>query len=148
LAPQASVTPERSLAEISESPERAADVAPTPAPRPVQKKVEAVPSRTQSPPRARPSPTQNRAAAPELSLEGGFAVQLLAVSDRSRAQSERFRVKQLGFPAYVVTETDDDLHRVRVGNYRERTAAVEARDRLRKQGFPSAWILDLNTAGQ
>ena len=97
-----------------------------------------------APPRGRPAtPPTREAPAPELSLDGRFAVQLLAVSDRSRAQSERFRIKQLGYSAYVVAGTDDDLHRVRVGNYKARSAAVEARDRLRRQGFPSAWILEL-----
>ena len=60
------------------------------------------------------------------SVEGEYAIQVIAVAIGASATALVDRLTELGYPAYVLEPRQDDappLHRVRIGNYVDRPAA-------------------------
>ena len=112
-------------------------------PRPVSRKSRPGPKETLGePPRvtqAAPPPPASPAA---LTVQGGYAIQVMAISSAEAAQSARLELRELGYPAYVVSPSGDDLYRVRVGNYVEQEDARVVRESLRTRGYAEAWIAD------
>ena len=78
-------------------------------------------------------------------MQGGFAIQIVAVSELATAKNIRLRLKSLGQPAYIASAGADKLYRVRVGNFVERRDAASVRERLQAAGYGAAWIVPLAT---
>jgi cell division septation protein DedD len=78
---------------------------------------------------------------PVMTMQGGFAIQVLAVSELQTAQNIRLQLKGLGHPAFIASGSYDGLYRVRVGNFVERSDAVTVRESLQAAGYGAAWIV-------
>jgi DedD protein len=88
-----------------------------------------------TPPQA-PAPTPAPMPTREVTA-GDFSVQVFAFSDDKGANSLVNKLKAKGFPAYTepVSTSRGTLWRVRVGPYTSRESAVNARERLKGEGY-------------
>lgn len=92
------------------------------------------------------TPAPTKVAPPEVDApprdpSGSFVVQIAAVTDEDRARKVMSEIKSLGFPAYLKTEEAGSArYKIRVGPYAQREKADQARDGLRSQGYPGAFV--------
>ena len=88
----------------------------------------------------RPPPIRVRTAAAQG--HGTWAVQLGSFKDRANALKLARHWKSNGYPAYLSTVGGGAraLHRVRIGPYRDRTAAARALAALEKRGVRAALV--------
>ncbi|OGL42593.1 MAG: hypothetical protein A2161_08875 [Candidatus Schekmanbacteria bacterium RBG_13_48_7] len=84
-----------------------------------------------------PTPTQ------KLIQESSFAVQVAFVSKKSSAEDIKTKLNKLGyFNAFIsILEGDITGYRVRVGPYKTRSESTEVWRKLKRQGYPKAWIV-------
>ncbi|MFN4262101.1 MAG: SPOR domain-containing protein [Thioalkalivibrionaceae bacterium] len=83
-----------------------------------------------------PRPAAGRAAANTEAAGEGWIVQLGSFRDRANAEVLARRVQSHGLQAFIEAPSSaegSNLHRVRIGPYRERGAADRVRDRLSQQ---------------
>ena len=102
----------------------AADPAPAPVPAP-----------------APPAPTAGSAAA---ARPGTWAVQVVALTDRSAANAVVQRLSGKGYPAFLVTPQAGapvQNYKVQVGRYADRAEAEQIKNRLKKEEQFEPWIL-------
>ena len=74
----------------------------------------------------------------------GFAVQVIALNDPSRARARVDGLKASGFPAYLVEPPSSDPdapYRVRVGRYATEEEARAVATSLRKTGHETLWVV-------
>jgi cell division septation protein DedD len=92
-------------------------------------------------PRHAPKAEKSAAATPEPAGDG-FAVQITAVRERGEADGIVSRLKNKGYPAYVIEPPRDSpaVFRVRVGKYRNRHDAEQIAGRLEKEEQFKPWI--------
>lgn len=107
-------------------------------------KIQAIDDLTRRLAERMPAPPVSAGASSHASREGPYEIRVAAFSDPERAVDFQRRLSREGFTASVVPTTDREgrlLHRVVVGPYPERAAAVTAGERLRRL-FPrcDAWI--------
>lgn len=128
-------TPTRS--ESSPPVETRAEVEPSemetrrdPEPEVIQKRVE--------PPKTRPAPTRSQG---EKAASSGttYWIQVMAISDRGKAQAFLNKVKSKGFGAVMVNE--GAFHKIRVGPYHDRAKADEARSRVNSSLGVKGWVV-------
>jgi DedD protein len=92
-----------------------------------------------------PPPAPATAKAPAASATktpppaGSWFVQVGSFKSKDNAEALVAKLKTLGFDADFVDVPKPLLH-VRVGPYAERSAAEAARDKLKKDGYPSSII--------
>jgi DedD protein len=104
-----------------------------PAERPQPKPAEAAPP-PQSPPAATPKPAATPAA--QSARPGVWAVQVVALSDRSAANAVVQRLNGKGYPAFVLspqTGAAVQHYKVQVGRYPDRSEAEQIKTRLKKE---------------
>jgi cell division septation protein DedD len=72
----------------------------------------------------------------------GFAVQVAAIRGRGEADAMVRRLKNKGYPAYVMTPARGapSLYRVRVGKFKDRRAAEVTASRLQREEQFKPWI--------
>jgi cell division protein FtsN len=88
-----------------------------------------------------PVPPPPTPAVKPVSGKSSFSVQVSFVSSKDEAEKIRAKLKQQGFKAYVETlEGKTRGYRVRVGSFKTRSEATDALRKLKKQGYPKAWI--------
>lgn len=94
-----------------------------------------------APPAPREPSSPEAAALPEAG-GGPFYVQLTAVRDRRSAERVVSELRERGYPVVLATERDgqDNLFKVRVGGYPTREEATPVLERLKRDGYASAWI--------
>ncbi len=69
----------------------------------------------------------------------GYRVQVFASSELEKAKSIKAKIiADTGYPAYI--EFESGLYKVRVGNFRKREAAAQARSDI-VEFFPDCWIV-------
>lgn len=93
------------------------------------------------PPAAEPASRKAAPAAATEATEGeppgpGLALQVAAFKERAEANAVANRLKAKGYPAYVLSPTPTStvrMFRVRVGKYKTRREAEEAKRRLEKE---------------
>ncbi|HEX7087466.1 MAG TPA: SPOR domain-containing protein [Vicinamibacterales bacterium] len=103
------------------------------------------PERASEPAQARASatpPPSADAQPPSAVTSGGYAVQLVALSDRAEAESIVKRLVGKGYPAYVVNPVAGKprIYRVQVGRFPERKEADRIAARLRAEEQFSPWV--------
>lgn len=103
------------------------------------------PERTPEPAPARAAsspPPAADAQPPSAVTSGGYAVQLVALSDRAEAESIVKRLVGKGYPAYVVNPVAGRprIYRVQVGRFPERKEADRVAARLRAEEQFSPWV--------
>lgn len=103
-------------------------------------------------PSARPStridgvanPPQNAAPAPRQNSDGTKAalipsgailLQVAALGRGGDALALAEALQQKGFPAFVLTPTEDQLYRVQIGPYADRQSAIRVKQALEREGF-------------
>lgn len=82
------------------------------------------------------TPVEGRAATGER----GFRVQIGASTDRNGAEELARQARTRTSEAVYVT-LESPYYKVRVGDYLDRAAALQLRDRLRANGYPEAWVV-------
>ena len=85
-----------------------------------------------------------RPSRPALAAPERYAVQVAALRDAVRARTLAGELEAAGYRAYVVTPAEaghDGLHRVRVGAYGTRAAAVAAAAKLGRTRNEKLWVL-------
>jgi septal ring-binding cell division protein DamX len=87
-------------------------------------------------------PEATPAAAPAVESDGDFFVQVGAMRDQKSATEFIDGLRKKGYPARLFSEGEGQgrLYKVRVGGYPTRQAAGVARDRLRSDGHPGAFL--------
>lgn len=102
-----------------------------PTPSTSQKLVEPKASRPE-PPAATSGPTQ----------QGAFAVQLVALRERSEAEAIVSRLVGKGYPAYLLVPSPGKppVYRVQVGRFKSRGDAERTASRLKKEEQFSPWV--------
>jgi cell division protein FtsN len=101
-------------------------------------------------PSTKPGQSQNmkpqpaRATATPKSTETTFAIQVSFVSKQSSADRIKKKLIRLGYSnAYIsILEGETTGYRVRVGPYNTRGDATEIWRKLKRQGYPQAWIVE------
>ncbi|HEY8536077.1 MAG TPA: SPOR domain-containing protein [Vicinamibacterales bacterium] len=95
-----------------------------------------------TPPSAAPQPAAADAQPPSAVTSGGYAVQLVALSDRAEAENIVKRLIGKGYPAYIVNPVAGKprIYRVQVGRYPERREADRIAARLRAEEQFSPWV--------
>ncbi len=73
-------------------------------------------------------------------MSRGFRVQIAASSDKSKAE-EVARVARTRVPEAVHVVFESPYYKVRVGDFHDRAAALQLRDRLRAYGYDQAWVV-------
>jgi cell division septation protein DedD len=69
----------------------------------------------------------------------GYRVQVFASNELERAKGIKAKIiADTGYPAYI--EFESDLYKVRVGNFRTREAAAQARSEI-VEFYPDCWIV-------
>ena len=99
-------------------------------------------SRPTTPTRKAP-PAAEATARPAVRVEdGGFYVQVVAVRDQRAAAEVIQSLESKGYGVRLFSEREGQgtLYKVRVGGYRTREQAGEARDALRETGHPGAFV--------
>ena len=102
------------------------------------------PTETPVPAKPTPKPKPTKAAAP---VTEGFWVQVLARSSPDALEPARRKLTELKFPRdrqAVVTGPDpegNELFRLRVGPFPDRTSADRVVQRMDASGFPGAWVV-------
>ncbi|MCU0241451.1 MAG: SPOR domain-containing protein [Vicinamibacteria bacterium] len=132
------------------APSRSASAAATPAPAPSKTAAGATPTpasikpaptpavKTTPAPKASPTlkPALVKATpAPKAGAPGTHTIQVGAFKDGASAESVMTRLKEKGFPAYVVAVEGGGHFTVRVGTYAARVDAERIKTRLEEQGF-------------
>lgn len=116
-----------------------------PVPKPAQQQQARSNSESEPVPTPRVADKQAAARTEKTSANDGFVVQLGAFSDSGNAARLAAKVRENRFKAYtqVVSTTNGERTRVRVGPYPTRAAAEEARERLkaRKLNFGEPTIV-------
>ena len=116
-----------------------------PVPKPAQQQQARSNSESEPVPTPRVADKQAAARTERTSANDGFVVQLGAFSDSGNAARLAAKVRENRFKAYtqVVSTTNGERTRVRVGPYPTRAAAEEARERLkaRKLNFGEPTIV-------
>ena len=102
-------------------------------PKPAQQQQARSNSESERVPTPRVTDKQAAARTEKTSANDGFVVQLGAFSDSGNAARLAAKVRENRFKAYtqVVSTTNGERTRVRVGPYPTRAAAEEARERLK-----------------
>lgn len=108
--------------------------------------------RTEIPPVTRPKVEESRPKPPQTrpkpkptaqytgtTTTGGFWIQVMAISDRAKAQAFLNKVKNKGFSAVMVNE--GAFHKIRVGPYKDRAKADQARARVNKSLGVKGWVV-------
>jgi len=101
---------------------------------------------TEAPPQTvKPSPTGQAEpkSQPTPSLKGLYTIQVMAISDRTRAFYIRDNLKGKGYPAYVVTTTDPDdkvTYKVRIGRFASREEAQKMAQQVEEREKLATWI--------
>ncbi|MGK2953967.1 MAG: SPOR domain-containing protein [Thiobacillus sp.] len=108
---------------------------PAPPPAPIKPPPKPAPASEPAKPAPKPQPTP---AKPVASNEV-FVVQLVALSDSTKAQALKARAIKAGFPAY--TDALGTITRVRVGPYMSRDAAERAAVKLSANGLGRGQVL-------
>ncbi|MCD6357610.1 MAG: SPOR domain-containing protein [Thermoproteales archaeon] len=87
-----------------------------------------------------PGKLSEKTVAPTHGIVQGFRIQLLTTGNRAEADSlaDEFQ-KRLGQKVYHIY--DPPLFKLRVGDFADETEAGEALDKIKKEGFPDAWIV-------
>lgn len=87
-----------------------------------------------------PGKLSEKTVAPTQGIVQGFRIQLLTTGNRAEADSlaDEFQ-KRLGQKVYHIY--DPPLFKLRVGDFADETEAGEALDKIKKEGFPDAWIV-------
>jgi DedD protein len=102
---------------------------------PVEPPAESAP--TSSPPAPTPAqaPVQERPSGEPAGDPGGFAVQVGSFGEEANARTERDRLRDLGFTAFVEPARANGrmFYRVKVGPVAERSEAERLRDRMKDQ---------------
>ncbi len=89
---------------------------------------------TASVPKAEPSE--------EATPNARFLVQVFASRSKERAEIIASDLKQVqDFPVYVMFE--DDLYKVRIGDFQTRKEAEGFRDYIRGRGYPDAFVVEM-----
>ena len=116
-----------------------------PVPKPAQQQQARSNSESEPVPTPRVADKQAAARTEKTSANDGFVVQLGAFSDSGNAARLAAKVRENRFKAYtqIVSTTNGERTRVRVGPYPTRAAAEEARERLkaRKLNFGEPTIV-------
>jgi DedD protein len=104
-----------------------------PVPKPAQQQQARSNSESEPVPTSRVAVKQPAAQTKKTSANDGFVVQLGAFSNSGNADRLAAKVRENRFKAYtqVVSTTNGERTRVRVGPYPTRAAALEARERLK-----------------
>ena len=135
----------------------AAAVAATPTPTPVEVVIEspsgkptprAVPTKapTASPVRPTATPKPKATRPPEEKVEG-FRVQVLASGNPNSVEKARVKLAESGFTRdrqRVVTTVGaggNELHKLRVGPFPDRSSAERVAQRMKSSEFPDAWVV-------
>ncbi len=107
-------------------------------PKPAERAPEPAPARAA----AASAPRAAEAQPPSAVTSGGYAVQLVALSDRAEAESIVKRLVGKGYPAYVVNPVSGRprIYRVQVGRFPERKEADRIAARLRAEEQFSPWV--------
>lgn len=76
----------------------------------------------------------------EKNAEGGFTIQVVALSDPIEAAGIKVRLAGKGFPARIEQVKNEDeqlVYRVRVGSYPSEDKAAQVVEQLKRAGFPA-----------
>jgi cell division septation protein DedD len=127
-----------------------------PTPSTSQKTVEepAPPAKREEPKREPPAPKKEEvaskgeaparppAATSGPTQQGAFAVQLVALRERSEAESIVSRLVGKGYPAYVLVPSPGSppVYRVQVGRFKSRGDAEKTASRLKKEEQFNPWV--------
>ncbi|HUR94393.1 MAG TPA: SPOR domain-containing protein [Gemmatimonadales bacterium] len=131
-AAKETLKPQGTSARSDAAPEPARSEASVPAPEPLAK---AAPAKAAA---AAATPAAGAAGRP-----GRWVVQLVALRDRSAAASIVQRLSGRGFPAFIVnpaSSTPNQVYKVQVGRYDDKTEAERVAKRLEKEEKFSPWI--------
>jgi DedD protein len=99
------------------------------------------------PPAPQTRPAEKEAAAPASTAgprQGTWAVQVISLRDRSAAIQIVQRLRNKGYPAFVVAPAPgapSQLHKVQVGRYGDRSEAQKIDARLKKEEQFDTWIV-------
>lgn len=113
---------------------------------------EAKPPASETKPAADPAPAPAPAPAPPAPMTGSaaaarpgtWAVQVVALTDRSAANAVVQRLAGKGYPAFLVTPQAGapvQNYKVQVGRYADRAEAEQIKNRLKKEEQFEPWIL-------
>jgi cell division protein FtsN len=95
-------------------------------------------AQTEEPPSVGPEAATSPAPAGDYRL--GYRLQILATTDRARAEAVRSEAEaRFGLPCYV--EYEESLYKVRVGDFLDRSDAHEYLDILREKGYHDSWVV-------
>ena len=130
---------------IADSPEAAPASHGRSAPPPAPAAKEAVKEAVKEAPKPSPAdshPVPAKSAAPSGERPGVWVVQLVALKDRSAANSVVQRLSAKGYPAFVVSPSAGapSIYRVQVGRYNDRREAEQVARRLEKEEQFKPWI--------
>ena len=100
-------------------------------------------ARTSPPPEPPPSRAPASASAPAAIASGGFAVQVVALRDRSEADAIVKRLASKGYQAYVLNPLPGKppVYRVQVGRFQVKADAERTASRLKKEEQFSPWVI-------
>ena len=113
-----------------------------PEPTPVETAAKAAPAKA-VPAAAAAAPPRAQPATAPAGRPGRWVVQLVALRDRGAAASIVQRLSGRGYPAFVVSpaaSTPNQVYKVQVGRYDERTKPSASPKRLEKEEKFSPWI--------
>jgi len=90
------------------------------------------------------SPTQAQGSAPDIvtAAPEGISVQVGAFPDLGEARTAVSKLKNAGYPAYMMVTVlnQNELYRVRVGPLKSRELAQMMAQRLEREGYAAPWI--------
>jgi cell division septation protein DedD len=92
----------------------------------------------------RPAVPPAASAAAQGARPGTWIVQVISLRDRNAAAQIVQRLRNKGYPAYLVTPTPGgptQLYKVQVGKYGDRTEAQQIQARLKKEEQFDTWIV-------
>ncbi len=118
--------------DITSKPERKPTVTTQAEPPPRQPTVVQKPKPTNTKPDPKPQTP---------GAKGSFWIQVLAISDKAKAEEFKAKVIRQGYTARVFSQ--GGFHKVRVGPYDERTVANRQKERINKEFSVKGWVVAL-----
>ena len=93
-------------------------------------------------PRRRRASTRGRAAKPAAATDAGFHIQVLATSDRDKAEALVARLVDADFKAFIAPSNEGGrtMYRVRVGPFSDRAIAAGKAQELKSRWGLDSWI--------
>lgn len=96
-------------------------------------------------PKTAPKPKKEEKPEPQddaVTPQGGFSIQLVAITNKARAVAIKKQMIDEGYPAYVSTTMKDgkSFYRVRIGSYPDKAEAEQVQARMKRRYLQNAGV--------